>query len=241
MGLNPIKKISDKLKYTVLHPQWIVFKDSKKHLQYISTQVKGKVLDIGCADKFLYSLLPKSVDYFGLDYDVTAKGFYNTVPDVYGDAQLIPFKSKVIDTIVLLDVVEHLPNYDLCLAECNRVLTTEGTLIIQVPFLYPIHDAPFDFTRWTTFGLKSMFKKHGFVVNEEIIFGREIDTALLLLNLSLVKIFLNLRKKGNPLWLLIPCITPVILFNNLFVWLTSNIGGSTDFMPHSYCFILGKK
>lgn len=44
------------------------------------------------------------------------------------------FPSESVDLAVCLDVLEHIPNYDLALEECYRVLKPGGQLLITVPF-----------------------------------------------------------------------------------------------------------
>ena len=76
--------------------------------------------------------------------------------EIFADAQSLPFKNKSIDTILLLDVLEHLPRPEECFEEIYRKSKPNGKVIIQVPFLYPIHDAPLDFRRWTQHGLRGL-------------------------------------------------------------------------------------
>jgi SAM-dependent methyltransferase len=51
--------------------------------------------------------------------------------------------------ILVLNVLEHLPTYDLAFSEINRILKKGGYLIGSVPFLYQVHGAPNDYFRFT--------------------------------------------------------------------------------------------
>ena len=51
--------------------------------------------------------------------------------------------------ILVFNVLEHLPKYDLAFSEINRILKKGGYLIGSVPFLYQVHGAPNDYFRFT--------------------------------------------------------------------------------------------
>ncbi len=150
------------LRHTPLHPQWLVLRRERTAFAAAGAVLKGRVLDIGCADKPLRPHLNDEVQYLGLDYYATAKQLYDTQPDVYGDGQRLPFADASFDGVALLDVLEHLPDPETSIAEIERVLVPGGVLALQVPFVYPLHDAPFDFHRWTRYGLTRLLAFHGF-------------------------------------------------------------------------------
>ena len=235
-----IKKLLKRVKYTCLHPQWFVYKGNCRHHQEIGSHVNGKVLDIGCADQYIRQYLPVSAEYIGLDYYQTATEWYNTKPDVFGDAQRLPFADVTIDSVLLLDVLEHIPEPNLCLSEIARVLKEKGILVLQVPFLYPIHDAPLDFRRWTSYGLRHLSEKNGFIVKEDHLLGKSIETAGLMFNLALCKLLLRWAKNKNPAILLSVVILPMIVPINAFCWFLSLISPGDNFMPHGYRLILEK-
>lgn len=49
--------------------------------------------------------------------------------------------------------------------------------MLQVPFLYPVHDAPLDFQRWTSHGLRQQIAQQGFVLKEEFQMGKTIGNS----------------------------------------------------------------
>ena len=51
------------------------------------------------------------------------------VVDVWGDGQRLPFANGRFDTVLSLEVLEHLPDPDRCVAELARVLAPGGTLL----------------------------------------------------------------------------------------------------------------
>lgn len=68
-------------------------------------------------------------------------------------------ESNSVDLIFCIEVLEHVKNPFKAVSEINRVLNKEGILIGSTPFLHPIHDEPYDFYRYTKYGLLNMFKK----------------------------------------------------------------------------------
>jgi SAM-dependent methyltransferase len=59
--------------------------------------------------------------------------------------------------------MEHLPEPDLFLGECHRILEPGGRMCLTVPFMWHVHEEPYDYYRYTEFGLKYLLEKRGFV------------------------------------------------------------------------------
>lgn len=236
-----LKKFLTRVRTTAFHPQWFVYRHQHQQQLAIAKILRGKILDIGCADQPLRPYLPQDADYIGLDYYSTAVNWYETRPMLYGDAQALPLATESIDCVLLLDVLEHLPRPDDCLQEIKRVLKPQGILILQVPFLYPIHDAPLDFQRWTTHGLRQQIAQQDFVLKEEIQTGKPLETAALLMNIALSKTLLNWIKAKHPALILGLFVPPLVLGINLLCWLVSYFSPEDGLMPHSYRWVLEKQ
>lgn len=239
------KKIIDILKSvfsrTPLHPQWLIFRDNYQGFSSLDDQIKGRVLDIGCGRGEVRKYLDPSIDYIGLDYYFTSVNWYMSAPDLYADAMNIPLKNCSIDTVLLLDVLEHLPDTDKCLMEIARVLKDNGKFLVQVPLIYPIHDAPLDFYRWTEHGLKTVLDKNGFRIVSIFRQGNPFDTSILLFNLALGRILLNCIKERNPLIILIPLYPLIVLVSNMLAVIGTLISPKEDFMPWGYRIVAEKK
>lgn len=185
------------------------------------------------------TLDPERHQYIGLDYPTTAEGWYQTRPHVFADGQKLPIRSGSIDVVVLANVLEHLPDPAVCLAEVQRVLRGSGVCIVEVPFLYPLHDAPLDFTRWTAYGLAKLFREQQLTVDTVVALGHPAETAALLTNLALSERFVRFLGSINPLVLLLPLLPVIFFVLNASSYLLSLVWQS-GFMPFGYRVIATK-
>ncbi len=78
--------------------------------------------------------------------------------DVVGSVYKIPFEDNSFEIVLCMVVMEHLEDPKVAIAEIYRVLKPGGKILVSVPFLFPIHDSPNDFWRFTKYGLKVLFK-----------------------------------------------------------------------------------
>ena len=229
-----LTRIVDRPRTTPLHPQWFSFVQENRNLKKTCAAFAGLVLDVGCADCRPRRYLSPDVRYIGLDYFSTATDWYGTFPQVFGDAQALPFSDATIDHALLLDVAEHLPEPGQCFSELYRVLKPGGSLTIQVPFLYPLHDEPLDFQRWTRHGLRHAATRHGFVVSDEQAIGHPLETAALNGNIAISKTVINWLRGKNPLGLTVLILPLVVLTTNCIAWLLAQVSSRDDLMPHAY-------
>ncbi len=229
-----IRKLASRFARTPLHPQWFAFLREERNLRDTCKDLSGIVLDVGCAESHPRRFLPADATYIGIDYYDTAVGWYGTRPDLFADARNLPLADESADHALLLDVLEHIPDPELCLAELARALKQGGSLTIQVPFMYPIHDAPLDFHRWTRHGLARAAQRNGFRIDEEKAIGHPLETAALNSNIALSKTILNWIRSRNPLAITILLLPFAVFFNNAGAWLFAKLGRAEDMMPYAY-------
>ena len=101
---------------------------------------KQKLLDIGCGGGFLAeAFAAEGAEVYGLDLSTRAvrtardhaasQGFHIRV--MSGRAEHLPFASETFDSVLLVDVLEHLHAYPLALSEASRVLKSGGLLFYE--------------------------------------------------------------------------------------------------------------
>jgi SAM-dependent methyltransferase len=121
------------------------------------------LLDAGAGDCRFKKYFPE-VQYLGMDLGVAVNELDYSDLDIKGDLRNIPLETSSIDTIISIQVLEHLPEPWKVLEEFNRVLKKDGYLFISCPQGVFQHQIPNDFFRYTPFGLKSLLEGNGFDV-----------------------------------------------------------------------------
>ena len=130
--------------------------------QFIPKHVKGKTLDLGCGKVPLYGMYREYIS------DITCIDWENSLHDnQYLDLACdltapLPLENEQFDTIILSDVLEHLPNPENLWREMFRILTPGGKILLNSPFYCWIHELPFDYYRYTEFALKRFAESSGF-------------------------------------------------------------------------------
>lgn len=128
--------------------------------------VKGKLLDIGCGNKPYLPLFFDVLDeYIGLD--LPNSGSTNkpkNLADVYCSVLKLPFQSNSFDTVISTQVLEHVAEPKTMLLEAHRVLKGGGYLILTAPMTWGLHEIPYDYYRYTEYGLKYLAEKAGFKI-----------------------------------------------------------------------------
>jgi SAM-dependent methyltransferase len=124
---------------------------------------RGRVVDLGCGDMPFKAYILKTADeYIGVDWLNSEHDQSNV--DVFADlTKRLPFKEDYADTVVSFQVMEHLPEPAFFLSECFRILKPGGSLLITVPFMWHVHEKPYDYFRYTRYGLEYLLGKSGFV------------------------------------------------------------------------------
>ena len=236
-----LRRLLAPLRKTPLHPQWLSGKDADLQKQWIAGRIYGRLLDIGCGSKPLDKCLPDGVEYIGLDYPPTVVKGYDGKADVFGDGQRLPFKDDSFDCVALLDVMEHLPWPEAAFNEIIRVTHAGGLIITQTPFLYPLHDLPHDFQRWTREGLARFCERHPVTLVELRHYGRPLETAAVLTNLAFAKGMLESLHSRKMGLLLLPLAAASILIINLVGWSLARLLPDKGFMPLGYTAIFKRK
>jgi SAM-dependent methyltransferase len=108
------------------------------------------VLDIGSGGTDQDALFPNRTTF---DMD-PARG-----PAIVGDAQEMPFADGSYEVILCSEVLEHIPDPVKAIAEMYRVLVPGGLLVLTTRFVYPVHDAPGDYWRFTPYALQRLFQE----------------------------------------------------------------------------------
>lgn len=175
--MKAVRSLARWLARTPLHPQWLL--GPRRPPAGIET-LRGRLLDIGAADRWIAGHLCDGVEYVALDYPATGRDLYGAKPHVFADAARLPFADACLDGVACLEVIEHVRDPAEVLQEISRVLKSDGRAWITMPFLYPVHDAPHDYQRFTEHGLRHLAAKAGLEVVSLRKMGHAVRSAGLL-------------------------------------------------------------
>lgn len=234
--MSRMRKALGVLAGTPFHPQWLV---GRRKCPAIVSGTTGLVLDIGAGDRWIQRELPAGATYVALDYPATGLGLYNARPDILADATSLPLQDGCVDLVVCLEVIEHVRRPDALLAEVARVLRRGGIACLSMPFLYPVHDAPHDYQRWTSHGWLRSIAPLDLEVVEMQQSGSALECAGLLLCLALAA-----PLQHQAAWkalLLGPFLIVVVPVINIGSWVLGRIWPSWTGMSTGYYLELRKR
>ena len=131
---------------------------------YIMEQTRGQsypvVIDVG-AGTSPYRKMINHERYIVVD--IEDRGGADGVERVTGDlTKRIPLENELADLILCTEVLEHVPEYTVAISELYRMLKPDGVLLVTVPFVWVLHEAPNDFFRFTHFGIQRLLIDGGF-------------------------------------------------------------------------------
>lgn len=154
------------------HPAYLERRSLTRALQGLADLLEhGRILDLGCGMKPYEPLLARPGDrWVGVDHPVTMQGSYGvyTLADVFADCHQLPFADGHFDSVICTQVLEHVAEPERVLCEAARVLRPGGVLLLTAPMLWPLHEEPHDFFRYTRYGLRHLLARAGFTVEREI-------------------------------------------------------------------------
>ncbi len=146
------------------NPFYFVRKNLYEAIKRYAPRMKGSILDFGCGAKPYAVLFENCSEYIGIDIDVSGHDHINENIDVYYDGKHIPFEDERFDNVFSSEVFEHIADPEDIIPEIRRVLKTGGYLLVTVPFVWNEHEVPYDFKRYTSYGIIDLLKKQGFEI-----------------------------------------------------------------------------
>ena len=141
---------------------WLILKINNKSCERYLHLMKGRVIDLGCGiQPYKRDILKVADEYIGVDWKDSFHDLSN-INVIANLSEWLPFDDGCADTVTAFQVMEHMPEPAFFLAECYRILKKNGILFITVPFMWWVHEAPYDYYRYTRYGLEYLLKKNAF-------------------------------------------------------------------------------
>ena len=150
----------------IFNPYYIIRRGLYKNILYFSENIIGRTLDFGCGSKPYESIFEGVTDYIGVDIEKSGHNHRDSKVDIFYDGKTLPFHNDSFDSVVCFEVLEHVFNINDVISEIKRVLKPGGYLLISLPFAWDEHEEPYDFARYTSFGIRNIFEKKQFEIIE---------------------------------------------------------------------------
>jgi SAM-dependent methyltransferase len=131
---------------------------------HLQRYARGRLIDLGCGSVPLYAAYSEYVtEAICVDWGNTSHES-NHLDYECDLTQKLPFRDCEFDTILLSDVLEHIPEPEGLWQEMSRILSPGGTLLLNVPFFFRLHEEPYDYYRYTEHALRRFATRNGFEV-----------------------------------------------------------------------------
>ena len=119
------------------------------------------LLDAG-AGECAYKRFFTHCRYLAMDLGVGETAWNYANLDSFARLDGLPLADDCLDAVLCTQVIEHLEWPRESLAEFRRVLKLGGTLYLTAPMAQAEHQVPYDFFRYTSFGLRAICEDAGF-------------------------------------------------------------------------------
>lgn len=130
----------------------MIKKITRQHMESFLARyaTEKRVLDLGSGGSSYQRFFPNRLT---VDIDPARK------PNVVADAHNLPFKDGEFEVVLSTEMLEHVKDPFQVERELRRVTASGGVLILSTRFVFPLHDTPHDYFRFTKYGLKELFKE----------------------------------------------------------------------------------
>jgi SAM-dependent methyltransferase len=175
-------------------PFFLAHRALRREIARMAASVNGVVLDVGCGTA-PYRALFAHTTYVGVEVARSSEfGSAKGGADVLFDGRRLPVADARVDHVLCNQVLEHVFEPKPFLRELHRVLRPGGTLLLTVPFVWDEHEQPWDFARYSSFGLRHLAETCGFDVAEA---RRTLADASLFAQLWLAYLFKVVHRRGR--------------------------------------------
>ena len=144
-------------------PAYLHLRSLFADLKHASRYARGRLLDIGCGNKPYAGMFASRVsEHVGCDVVQSSESRV----DFICPATALMVDDSSYDTVLATQVIEHVADHRAMLCEAFRALKDNGVLILSGPMYWPLHEEPYDYFRFTEYGLRYLVESIGFVVVE---------------------------------------------------------------------------
>ncbi len=169
-----------------INPFYFARKGLQQNIKLLAPNLHGKCLDIGCGNKHYVRYYTNVSEYIGLEYDQERNR--QKAADFFYDGETFPFEDSSFDAAVSNEVLEHVFNPQQHLKEMYRILKPNSLVLMTLPFVWDEHEQPYDFARYSSFGLRHILEEAGFEIIEMKKTSSDISCVFQCLNMYIYKL-----------------------------------------------------
>jgi SAM-dependent methyltransferase len=119
-----------------------------------------RVLDAGCGGQpFRFVFETNSNSYSSCDAS-DPLGVVDHIAELDRELPRDLLGEQPFDFILCSEVLEHVLDWDTAFANLARLLAPNGRLLVTSPFVYVLHEQPYDFWRVTPHGIRALAERH---------------------------------------------------------------------------------
>lgn len=203
---------------------WLALKIHNDFFRSFARHLSGTVVDLGSGAKpYEEDVHALGCRYVSVDW---SNSYHATTPDVVADLNVrVDLPDAFADCVMSFSVLEHLYRPERLLQEARRILKPGGKLYLQVPFQWAVHEAPYDYVRFTRFGLEKLLDGAGFkTLSIDADCGYWVTTALKF-NYHIRKL---VRGPRAARWAIQALLTPIWVAGQAFALLADRLDLDED-------------
>jgi SAM-dependent methyltransferase len=200
----------------IVNPFYFARSGLRDAVGQLAPMLSGKLLDVGCGSKPYQSLFRVDA-YIGLDIDSEVSRRVG-IADHFYSGDKFPFIDSSFDSILCNQVLEHVFNPNEFVSEIVRVLKPGGVLLLTVPFVWDEHEQPYDYARYSSFGLRALLEKQDFHIIHHKKLGADASILFQLTNAYIYKIM-----QGYPAIIRFVFGTPIMALVNVVGVIARNL------------------
>lgn len=155
---------------------------TKAYIPLIQSHISGEMLDCGCGPVpyfELYAPLVSKSTCIDRSADPHVQALLDAVVDLAGP---LPFPNDRFDSVLLTDVLAHVPNPGALMGEIARVLKPGGCLVLTTPFIYWLSEYPHEYYHPSRFALENLCRERDLEVEVLGSYGGRLDVLMDTLN-----------------------------------------------------------
>lgn len=153
--------------------------------------------------------------------------------DIVSDIAKMPLKPESFDSVLCVEVFEHLPRPLDALEELSRVTKKGGTLILTAPFASLTHYSPYFFySGFSENFYKDNLPKHGFQIEKTYTYGNYFDFITLEIIRAPLVLWRTINVLSIPILIIYPMVIPTYILMRLLGLILPQ---SQDFLSFGIC------